>query len=371
MTGRGRTVVIAPDSFKGSATSAVVGAALAAGWSAQRPCDRVVVLPMADGGEGTLDAVESAVPGGRRHVLDATGPDGRVRRATWLQLPASPGLPGGTAVVELAETSGLPPLGGRLLPMTATTSGLGEAIRAALTAGVSRVVVGLGGSASTDGGAGALAALGARLLDDTGAPIGAGAVGLARLARVDRAALVPLPPGGVLLLTDVDAPLTGPHGAAAVFGPQKGATPADTDRMDAALTAFASMLGLDSSSPGSGAAGGSAYGLAWWGGRIVPGSGAVAELVRLPAAVASADLVITGEGRWDGQSVTGKAPAHVATLAAAAGVPALLVAGRIDAPATGFAEALALTDQAPSASTIADPLPFLRAAGAELARRHG
>lgn len=368
MTGHRCTVVIAPDSFKGSATSTAVGAALAAGWSTQRPDDLVVVLPMADGGEGTLEAVESAVLGGRRHALMATGPDGRARRATWLQLPASPGLPGGTAVVELAETSGLPLLGSRLLPMTATTTGLGEAVRAALAAGVSRVAIGLGGSASTDGGAGALTALGARLLDDTDAPIGPGAAGLARFARADRSALLPLPVGGVELLTDVDAPLTGPRGAAAVFAPQKGATAADVARMDAALAAFASILGLDPGRPGSGAAGGSAAGLAWWGGRIVPGSVAVAELVRLPAAVASADVVITGEGRWDGQSSTGKAPAHVAALAAVSGVPVLLAAGSIDAPTTGFTRAVALTEQASSAATIADPLPFLREAGARLAR---
>lgn len=368
MTDPSRTVVVAPDSFKGSATAAAVGAALAAGWSTERPGDRVVVLPMADGGEGTLDALEAAVPGGRRQPVLATGPDGRVRGTTWLRLPATPGLPGGTGVVELAETSGLPLLGGRLLPMTATTTGLGETIRAALTAGVSRLVVGLGGSASTDGAAGALAAMGALLLDGAGEPIGPGAAGLARLSRVERAGLVSIPVGGVDLLTDVDAPLTGPTGAAAVFAPQKGATAADMTQTDAALRAFAAILGTDPDMPGSGAAGGSAYGLAWWGGRIVPGSAAVAALVGLPAAIAAADVVITGEGRWDGQSATGKAPAYVAALAAAAAVPVLLVAGRIDAPTAGFVTAIALTDQAPAASTIADPLPYLRDAGAALAR---
>ncbi|WP_375400559.1 glycerate kinase [uncultured Amnibacterium sp.] len=368
MNNPSRTVVIAPDSFKGSATAVAVGAALAAGWSTERTGDRVVVLPMADGGEGTLDALEAAVPGGQRQPVLATGPDGRVRATTWLLLPATPGLPGGTGVVEVAETSGLPLLGGRLLPMTATTTGLGETIRGALTAGVSRLVVGLGGSASTDGAAGALAALGALLLDGAGAPIGAGAAGLAQLARIERAGLVPIPVGGVDLLTDVDAPLTGPTGAAAVFAPQKGATAPEVSWMDAALAAYAAILGADPDVPGSGAAGGSAYGLAWWGGRVVPGSAAVAALVGLPAAIAAADVVITGEGRWDGQSTTGKAPAHVATLAAAARVPVLLVAGRIDAPTTGFAAAVALTDQAPAESTIADPLPYLRAAGAALAR---
>ena len=368
MTDPSRIVVIAPDSFKGSATAVAVGAALAVGWSVERPGDRVVVLPMADGGEGTLDALEAAVPGGQRQPMTATGPDGRARGTTWLRLPATPGLPGGTGVVELAETSGLPLLGGRLLPMTATTAGLGEAIRAALDAGVSRLTVGLGGSASTDGAAGALTALGALLLDAAGEPIGPGTAGLERLSRVERAGLIPIPVGGVDLLTDVDAPLTGPTGAAAVFGPQKGATPVDVTRMDAALRAYAAILGGDPGSPGSGAAGGSAYGLAWWGGRVVPGSAAVAALAGLPAAIASADVVITGEGRWDGQSAAGKAPAHVAALAVATGVPVLLVAGRIDAPTTGFAAAMALTDQAPAESTITDPLPYLREAGAALAR---
>lgn len=371
MTDSPRTVVIAPDSFKGSARSAEVGAALAAGWAAERPADHVVVLPMADGGEGTLDAVEAAVPGALRQSVTATGPDGRMRRTTWLRLPAAPGLPGGTGVVELAETSGLPLLGDRLLPMTATTRGLGEAMRIALDAGVSRLVVGLGGSASTDGAAGALAALGARLLDDRAEPIGPGAAGLARLAGVGRAALPDVPIGGVDLLTDVTAPLTGPRGAAAVFAPQKGATAAEVALMDAALSAFAVLLGVDPDVPGGGAAGGAGAGLAWWGGALRTGATAVAELVGLPAAVAAADVVITGEGRWDGQSTTGKAPAHVAALAAASGVRALLVAGRIDAPTTGFDRAVALSDLAPAAETIARPLPFLHRAGAELARSWG
>jgi len=203
-------VVIAPDSFKGSLGALEVASAIAEGWLSVRPADAISLIPQADGGGGTRDAIEAAVPGALRHdVGRVTGPDGRSTPGVWLELP------GGIAVVELAQMSGLP-LMASLDPLGASTVGLGEVIRAALAAGASRLVIGLGGSASTDGAAGALAALGLR----GDAPLGAGGGGLAALRSLDRSALLAPPPGGVTLLTDVAAPLLGPTGAAAGFGQQ-------------------------------------------------------------------------------------------------------------------------------------------------------
>jgi len=218
-------IVIAPDSFKGSLGALEVARAIAAGWSSVRPGDSLTLIPQADGGEGTLDAVEASVPGAvRRDAGPVTGPDGRPTPGVWLALPD------GTAVVELAQMSGIP-LMERLDPLGASTVGLGEVIRHALGSGASRLVIGLGGSASTDGAAGALSALGLRA--DVSLSSGGGALG--GLGRLDRSQLLAPPPGGVTLLTDVSAPLLGPAGAAAVFGPQKGATPGQVEELDAAL----------------------------------------------------------------------------------------------------------------------------------------
>lgn len=214
-------MVIAPDSFKGSLGASEVGAAIARGWLSIRPDDQITILPQADGGEGTLDAIASAVPDAVRHdVGPVTGPDGRPTPGAWLELP------GRVGVVELAQCSGLP-LMKPLDPLAATTRGLGEVIRHALDHGVESLIVGLGGSASTDGGAGALAALDLRLLDADGSYLTDGGAALATLARVESTEMSVPPPGGVTLLADVTAPLLGPTGAAAVFGPQKGADTAD------------------------------------------------------------------------------------------------------------------------------------------------
>lgn len=362
------TVVFAPDSFKGSATAAEVASALAAGWSSVRPGDRIVLAPMADGGEGTLDAFEVAVPGSVRRPVRVTGPDGAPRDASWLQLPD------GTAVVELAETSGIG-LMPALAPFVARTTGFGQAIAAALDAGATGLLLAIGGSASTDGGAGMLTALGARLLDAGGDAVGPGNRGLAGLDQIDLASLRALPTGGARILSDVTSPLLGPDGAAAVFGPQKGAGPADVPVLEVGLARFADALReagvtVDPATPGAGAAGGTGFGLLAWGATIAPGSAAVAEALGLPAAVAGADAVVTGEGRYDEQSAAGKVPEYVASLAATAGIPALLAAGSIAAQPRGFAGAVSLTELAGDpAAAIKDPLRWARAAGAELARR--
>lgn len=370
-----RTVVVAPDSFKGSATAAGVAEAIGAGWRTVRPGDTVVLAPTADGGEGTLDAFAVAVPGAQRRPVRVLGPSGDTVEAAWLALPD------GSALVELAATSGLGLLRSPA-PFDAHTVGFGQAIAAALDAGATSLLLAIGGSASTDGGAGALTALGARLLDADGQPVAPGNRGLAELARVDRAGLRTLPVGGARILSDVTSPLLGPDGAAAVFGPQKGATPEDVLELDAGLARLAAVLeaaggngtlgstGVSVDEPGTGAAGGTGYGLRVWGATMAPGAAAVADALGLPGRIASADVVITGEGRYDSQSASGKAPEHVAALARRAGVPVLLAAGAITAGPRGFADAVALTDLAGgTAAALADPLRWARAAGAALASR--
>lgn len=361
------TVVFAPDSFKGSATAAQVAAALAEGWGAARPADRLVRAPMADGGEGTLDAFEVAVPGSSRRALTVLGPEGREVRASWLQLPD------GAALIELAETSGLGRVS-RLAPLTAHTFGFGQAIAAALDAGADRLLLAIGGSSSTDGGTGALTALGARFTDEGGAPIPLGAAGLASLAHADFSELRKLPPGGARILGDVTSPLLGDQGAATVFGPQKGAGPDDIPVLEAGLARLVAVLreeGLATvppSEPGAGAAGGTGYGLMTWGAAMAPGASAVGEALGLPALIAAADVVVTGEGRFDSQSAAGKVPEYVAGLARRAGVPALLAAGSIEADPAGFAASASLASLAGSAAAaIAEPSRWARAAGAALA----
>ncbi|MGP7959216.1 glycerate kinase [Sanguibacter sp. A247] len=381
-----RRVVVAPDSFKGSLGAVGVAAAIARGWGAVRPDDVCVELPMADGGEGTLDALERAVPAAVRRPVTVTGPDDRTVRAAWLALPD------GTAVVELACASGLTLLD-RPLPLDAHTRGVGEVVRAALAARPRRLVVTLGGSASTDGGLGLLRALGARVRDASGQDVPDGGRGLARAASVELAELVALPPDGVEVWGDVTSPLCGPAGAAAVFGPQKGATPDDVALLDAALGRWSDLLEASGEVPcgtsgraGVGAAGGTAFGLVAWGARLVQGAAAIADAVGLDAHLAGADLVLTGEGRLDAQSLAGKAPAEVARRARAAGLPVGFVVGSAE---PGVADALAgddvdrrermcqqvggvvvdLVSEAGSLeAALADPAYWLERAGAHLAR---
>ncbi|MFJ5234186.1 glycerate kinase [Kitasatospora sp. NPDC088391] len=368
MSGGGRVrVVVAPDSFKGTIEAADAAAALAAGWRSVRAADEVCCLPMADGGEGTLAAVVSASPGAELvEVPDVTGPDGRPVPGRFALLPD------GTAVVELAVASGLPLLGGELCPLTATTRGTGETVAAALAARPVRLLIGLGGSASTDGGFGLLSALGARLLDEDGNRLSDVPsdldLSLGVAASVDLSALPPAPPGGVFLLTDVTNPLLGERGAAAVYGPQKGAGARELPLLEERLTRLAALLGGDPAVPGSGAAGGTGYGLiAAWGAVVEPGAVAVAELLGLLGALAPADLLITGEGRFDATSLQGKAVGEVVRIAAAVGVRSAVVAGE---SAVSGPEVLTLSALAgSSAAARAEPGRWLFRAGAELAER--
>jgi glycerate kinase len=369
-------VLIAPDSFKGSLGATAVAAALAEGWLSVRPGDRVTRLPLADGGEGTLDVLAATVPGARWHRAKVTGPGGDPVIARWLELPGGGdgAAQAGTAVVELARASGLPLLA-RPDPIGAQTTGLGELLSRALDAGVGRILVGLGGSASTDGGTGALAALGARFLDAAGNPLPSGGGALPALAEVDLSGLRRPPAGGVICLTDVTAPLLGARGAAAVFGPQKGASGAQIAQLEAGLARLAEVLGGDPAAAGAGAAGGTGYGLAAaWGAELTPGAAELGRLAGLDRALADADLVITGEGRFDETSLTGKTCGTVIAAAAEAGMPVAVVAGQASDMPTGPGGVPALTCVVTlaglaggAAAATAGPRRWLRRAGVRLA----
>jgi glycerate kinase len=366
-------VVFAPDAFKGSLSSADAARALALGWADVRPEDTCVTRPMADGGEGTIDAFALAHPDAIRMPVTVPGPDDRPVDTAWLLLPATEADPGGVGVVELAATSGIALLDA-LRPDFAHTEGLGHAIAAALDAGVSRLVVGLGSSASTDGGLGVLRALGARAQDADGAPVARGLAGLRTLASLDLTTMRACPRGGVQALTDVANPLCGPSGAAAVFGPQKGLRDAASVRSaDDALARLAALVGRGGAEvPGAGAAGGTGFALLAWGADLVPGADTVAALAGLPTALDTADLVVTGEGRYDRQSLDGKVPGCVRALAVARGCRVLLAAGAIadDVDTEPFDEAVSLVALAGDReAALAEPARWLRAAGRDLARR--
>jgi glycerate 2-kinase len=352
-------VVIAPDSFKGSITAAGAAAALAAGWRQVRPADEIVELPLADGGEGTLDVLAAAVPASRWHPAEVSGPVAATVQAAWLEMP------GNVAVIELATAAGLTQLP-EPQPLAAHSYGVGQLIGRALDAGASRVLVALGGSGCTDGGTGALAALGARFLDEAGAPLERGGGALQRLAVVELAGLRRPPSAGVSCLTDVRAPLLGPHGAAAVFGPQKGAGAADIAALEAGLARLASLLGGDPDEPGAGAAGGCGYGLAAaLGAKLLPGAAELAAIAGLTEALADADLVITGEGRYDATPLDGKV---VGAVCAMATVPVAIVAGQVALALPLGARGMELAALAGSAeAAVREPGRWLAAAGAELA----
>ena len=322
-------IVIAPDSFKESLTALQVADAIEAGMREVWPDATYVKLPVADGGEGTVQAMIDAT-GGRRVDVRVTGPLGQAVDAFY-------GEAGGVAVIEMAAASGLEGVPPDLRdPRTATSRGTGELIRAALDAGARRIVLGVGGSATNDGGAGMLQALGVRLLDADGKDIGPGGAELARLDRIDASGLDPrVRETEFRIACDVDNPLTGPRGASAVFGPQKGATPAMVAQLDAALAHYADVIRRDlgqdiAQSPGAGAGGGIAAAMVvFLEGRLKPGIEIVLDAVGLDAAVRDADLVVTGEGRIDGQTVHGKTPMGVANVARRHGKPVVAIGGSL------------------------------------------
>lgn len=324
-------VVIAPDSFKESLSAAEVASAIAAGLREVWPHAELLCRPMADGGEGTVDALLAAT-GGEYRESRVRGPLGAPLLAHWGWLPAER-----CALIEMAAASGLqrvPPAERDVL--RACSHGTGELIRAALDAGAVRIVLGLGGSATNDGGSGMLRALGVHLEDAAGRPLPPGGAALAQLARIDASGLAPRLAGvAVEVACDVDNPLCGPRGASAVFGPQKGADAAQVAQLDAALARFAdccaTALGRDERErPGSGAAGGMGFAArTFLQASFRPGIELVAEVAGLEAALAGADLAITGEGRLDRQTLHGKTPLGVAALARRHGVPVVALAGSL------------------------------------------
>ncbi|AKQ64459.1 Glycerate kinase [Myxococcus hansupus] len=319
--------LVAPQEFKGTLTAAEAAEAMAQGLRESSPEVVLDVAPLADGGPGTVDALLTGLRG-ERHSLVVRGPLGAPVEAHWALVEN-----GRTAVVEMAAASGL-----SLLPpesrdaRNASTYGTGELMRAALESGCERLIVGLGGSATTDAGTGALSALGFRFLDAAGQPLPPGGAALARLATVDASARHPRL-GAVELLgaTDVTSPLLGPDGAARLFGPQKGADAADVEALEAALAHVAGVLGETSAGwPGAGAAGGFGFGLlALAGARLVPGYELVSRALGLERRVLMADVVLTGEGRFDRQTSLGKGPGGIARLAREHGTPVVLFAGQV------------------------------------------
>jgi len=366
-------IVVAPDKFKGSLSATQVAAAVAAGLHAGRPGAEVVTIPVADGGEGTVDAAVAA--GFERVPVTAAGPAGDPVRASYARR-------GEVAVVELAGVCGLARLpGGRPAALTASSFGAGEVLRAALEAGAQRIILGVGGSASTDGGAGLLQALGARVLDTSGEPVRPGGAGLREVAALDLTGLHRAQyPAEIILAADVDNPLTGPDGAAEVYGPQKGASPAEVAALDAGLRRWAAVVaaavGRDwSRTPGAGAAGGVGFAaLAVLGATRRPGIELVLDLAGFETALDGADLVITGEGSLDAQSLAGKTPVGVARAAARRGIAVVAVAGRstlreAELAAAGIAAVYPLTDLEPDLERCrAEADRLLRRTGQMIAR---
>jgi glycerate kinase len=328
-------IVVAADSFKGSLSAPDVCAALGRGLARAMPAIDLRLRPMADGGEGTLDAILAAIgEAAQRKTADVRGAGGAVVTAAYGLVPHPDGL---TAVIEVAQVVGITDEKAMAMVIDdRSTRGVGDLIKALLDAGMRRFMIGLGGSSTNDGGSGLLEALGLALSDSDGHAISPTPNGMASLARVDASALDSrLAACEITIMSDVNNPLTGAMGATAIFGPQKGVRPDDVERFDAILGHFATLaenaLGRRvAASPGAGAAGGLGFALALLGGAFSSGAEVVAELVGLDAALADADWAITGEGRSDRQTLLAKAPFVVAQHAAARNVPVTLVSGAID-----------------------------------------
>ncbi|SEL22301.1 glycerate kinase [Nonomuraea pusilla] len=385
-------VLVAPDKFKGSLTAAEVAARVAAGLGVP-----AVELPVADGGDGTVDAAVAC--GFTRVTVEVTGPTGQPVTASYAWRPAgAPSAEGGgvpTAVIEVAESSGLRRLPGAPEPLTATSHGAGELIADAVRRGARRVVLGLGGSATTDGGAGMVQALGARLLDAEGHDLPPGGAALKALDRIDVTGFLDVSGVEFVVASDVDNPLLGPFGAAAVYGPQKGATPDDVKVLESALSRFAAVatrthglvgavehddiprpMGV-AGAPGAGAAGGIGFAaLAFLRADLRPGIAYLLDLLGFGELVRDARLVVTGEGSLDEQSLRGKAPVGIAQAAAKAGVPVVAVCGRRtltdeELKAVGIEAAYALTDLEPDpARCMAEAGELLERLAARVAAEH-
>ncbi len=330
-------IVIAPDSFKGSLSAREACDAIAEGVRRVQPDAELDLIPMADGGEGTVDALVAAT-NGKFHATPVTGPLGEPVDARWGMMGEGTEGEPPTAVVEMAAASGLPLVGERRDPMRTTTYGTGELVRAALEAGARRIIVGIGGSATNDGGAGAAQAVGVRFVDGVGLTLEDGLAGgdLGAVATVDATVRDPRLEGcEIVVACDVDNPLCGPRGASAVYGPQKGANEETVAALDANLAHFADVFERDLACtvrdmPGAGAAGGLGAGLvAFFDGRLEPGIDIVLRALRVEERIAGADLVLTGEGQLDAQSDMGKVIFGLGRLAKSDGIPVIALVGSV------------------------------------------
>ena len=369
-------VVVAPDKFKGTLTAAEVAVHVAAGLGQASPGVKTVEVPVADGGDGTVDAAEAA--GYRRIEIGVRGPTGSAVTASFALLD-------GTAIIESAQACGLTRLpGGTPAPLTATSRGVGELILAAVRMRAKRIVLGLGGVACTDGGAGLVTALGGRLLDASGTELPPGGAALARLDLIVDSRLRDLSGAGteIVAATDVNNPLLGPRGAAAVYGPQKGASAQDVTQLEDGLARWADVAERSfgfakRDEPGAGAAGGLGFAaLGFLGAAVRPGIELMLDLLGFADRLSGARLVVTGEGALDEQTLHGKAPAGVARAVAAAapGVPVVAVAGVCSLSSeqlrsTGIAQAYALADIEPDLTRcLEQPGPLLEELAGHIAR---
>ena len=355
-------ILIAPDSFKGSATSAQVAEALANGWKISRPNDEIVIAPFADGGEGTLDCIESITPGSVRIPITVQGATGTDHESSWLLVGSD------TAVIEMAALCGITTVD-ELDPLGAHSYGLGQAIKAALEdERVNEILIAVGGSASTDAGMGALLALGFKGLDSSGEEITRGGGELHRLVRIETQEIMRKPDRGIKILVDVHSPLTGLDGAAHIFGPQKGADESQVQHLDKGLTHFLKVLKVEDRA-GFGAAGGVSCGLAvLLGATIVSGVATIAELIGLQEKIKHSDCVITGEGSFDDQSYRGKAVGFLLEIAKESDRPVMIACGVNKNEKSPLI--LSLIELAPSVqSAIADSQRWLIECGRELATR--
>lgn len=368
-------VVVAPDKFKGSLTAVEVADAVTRGIASHAPGTDVRAVPVADGGDGTVDAAVAA--GFERVPVTATGPTGEQVRTAYA-------VKGHTAVVEMADVSGLVRLpGGVPAPLTATSRGTGEVVAQALEHGATRIVLGIGGSACTDGGAGMLQALGARLRDRDGRELPPGGGPLGALAEIDLGGLHPrLGAVEIVVACDVDNPLTGRSGAAEVYGPQKGATARDVAVLDEHLARLADCVARHTGAdhrdePGAGAAGGVGFAaIAVLGAILRPGIDLMLEMLGFEEQVRGVDLVVVGEGSLDAQTLHGKAPVGVARLASSAGARVVAVCGRTSLTdrqlrGAGIEAAYACTDLEPDTDRcMTQAAALVERLGRQLAEEH-
>lgn len=358
-------IVIAPDSFKGSASSSDIATWIESGIHSVIPDCETIKIAIGDGGEGSLDAVLHA--GFTAHSVEVSGPLGN-------PITAHIAIKGDTAFIEMAQASGLSQLpGGKKDALNATSFGTGQLILAALDKGATKIILAIGGTATTDAGAGALQALGVKLLDATDAEIAPGGAALINCVSIDTSALDPrLANVSFTLASDVTNPLLGPNGAAHVFSPQKGASPEQVEVLESSLSHFASLVGGPyATEPGAGAAGGFGFmAYAFLKAAARSGIDLILDLVSFDSKIAGADAIITGEGRFDSQSVQGKAPWGILQRAAKLSIPTYLVCGDADTHhASGYAGIHTLTSIEPDINKcIANPAPLVTQLGVSMAQ---